>query len=471
MAQEYISVLGFFRPDVSQGLSNQMHMGTDRPVRILSSTPMFSPVTASSMLQQIGPAILAVDAHVPGYALKDVLALKSGSKRPFALVGLANAGSSQMEEMIQCGRFDALYTLPVNDNMITKMCDELPGVYETVSAGWGKGVWDAATPDQIRDTMSNISGAGWQRAAIGVWSPKGGVGKTTLSVELAAALATIGGRNVALIDANMNGGHVRIRLNIESDYNLLSAATAYQMTRGHESMERDFPARLKDYLIPVSGAPNLVVLPGIQNMDQATHEDIKAERGMEFTTYLIRYLKRAYDFVIVDMGSSINVGVHRGVFASVDSIVVVGTPDLTGLVDIKNGVDSLVSAVGIDRSRFTLVLNMWQDSLGVSLAQAANLVKLTAVAAITQDPTGAVTKCGNEGISYVARFAGQKNNSETTESSLGGLVALASHFYPSIAAAWNGRLKTNQPDAKKGNGNGNGGEKKKAGLFGLGGRK
>lgn len=471
MAQDYISVLGFFRPDTNQGLFNEMHMGTERPVRILSSTPMFSLSTATSMLQQIGPAVLAVDAHVPGYSLKDILTLKQGSKRPFVLVGLANAGSSQMEEMIQCGRFDALYTLPVNIIMIEKMCDELPGVYERVSASWGKGVWDAATPDQIRDTMSNISGAGWQRAAIGVWSPKGGVGKTMLSTELAAALATIGGRNVALIDANMNGGHVHIRLNIESDYNILSAATAYAMTRGHESMEKEFPSRLKDYLIPVSGAPNLVVLPGIGNMDQASHEDIRAEKGMEFMTYLIRFLKRSYDFVIVDMGSSVNVGVHRGVFQSVDSIVVVGTPDLTGLVDIKNGVDLLTNSIGIDRSRFSLALNMWQDTLGVSLAQAATLVKLTAVAAITQDPTGAVTKCGNEGISYVARYAGQKNNTPTTESSLGGLVALASHFYPSIAAAWDGRAKAKQPDAKNNGGSNDNGEKKKAGLFGLGGRK
>ena len=188
-------------------------------------------------------------------------------------------------------------------------------------------------------------------------------------------------------------------------------------------------------------------------------------------TYLIRFLKRSYDFVIVDMGSSVNVGVHRGVFQSVDSIVVVGTPDLTGLVDIKNGVDLLTNSIGIDRSRFSLALNMWQDTLGVSLAQAATLVKLTAVAAITQDPTGAVTKCGNEGISYVARYAGQKNNTPTTESSLGGLVALASHFYPSIAAAWDGRAKAKQPDAKNNGGSNGNGEKKKAGLFGLGGRK
>jgi hypothetical protein len=68
---------------------------------------------------------------------------------------------------------------------------------------------------------------------------------------------------------------------------------------------------------------------------------------------------------------------------------------------------------------------------------------------IPNDATGNVTRAGNEGQSYVARYANQRNNPKETEATLQGLAQLAGQFYPPIVAAWGARLK----------------RKKKGGLF------
>jgi septum formation inhibitor-activating ATPase MinD len=195
-------------------------------------------------------------------------------------------------------------------------------------------------------------------------------------------------------------------------------------------------------MVPLPGTENLKVLPGVANMRQSLNENIVGESGLEFARWLINILKRRFDFVIVDVGSSINVGVHLGVIQEVDFVLAVCEPDLTSLADVKEGVhNSIIPKQGISINRFGLVINKWQDGLGVSLKDAAKYTGVTAMGIIPFDTSGNVTRSGNEGQSYVARYANKKGNRRETEATLQGFAQLAGQFYPPIAAAWAERMK------------------------------
>jgi MinD superfamily P-loop ATPase len=240
----------------------------------------------------------------------------------------------------------------------------------------------------------------------------------------------------------MNGGHVKTRLNVDAPYGLLNAATTYHTHRGHPSLESDAVNKLKGYLYPMPGTANLKVLAGVLNMEQSLNEAVVGDAGIEFMNWLIATLKRQFDFVIIDMGSSINVGAHQGVIRSVDFIIALCEPDLTSVADVKEGAHrSIVSRMGMNLNRFGLVINKWQDGLGVSLKEAAKFAGISAMGIIPNDPTGNVTLAGNEGQSYVARFANKRGNPKETEQTLHGFASVAGQFYPPIAAAWSERLK------------------------------
>jgi len=439
---EYLTALVFARPDVSTPMNANMHLATDRKVRISNILPMFDLTQAVDILKSINPQVIFIDAHVDGFTLSSLGALRQQSSAPFVAVGLAQAGSTEMEQMLGYD-LDATYTLPLNPQVYDRFDKELPTKYTEISRAWGKGAWGAGAPEAIKAATAAAGSTSWQRSAIGVYSPKGGVGKTVLACELAATLAALGGRDVALIDANMNGGHVKYRLNVDVSHGILNAAATYYQNKGHPSLEADALQKVLGFLVPLAGTPNLKVLPGVVNMEQSLNDSLRGEAGMEFMTWFIPVLKRQFDFVVIDMGSSINVGVHIGVLKSVDYLLAICEPDLTSLKDIKETVHrTIVGKHGIGLDRIGLVVNKWQDDLGISLKEASKYAEITSMGIITNDPTGNVTRAGNSSRSYVATFINEKNNPKETEQTLHGFAQLAGQFYPPISAAWSERLKS-----------------------------
>jgi MinD-like ATPase involved in chromosome partitioning or flagellar assembly len=444
MSDEYLHALAVARPDVIQQLLILLHLGTDRPVRIVTGSPLFDEEVLKRTLEEVRPQVLIVDSGVDGFRLAEVLGLRGSASSPLCIIGLGEPGSGMMDSLMEAG-LDAVYALPAGEQTVERLCHEAPRLFEKVTAQWGKGAWGSGAPERIRGVMAASSGTSWQRQVIAVWSPKGGVGKTTIACELCSMLAGIGGRRVALIDANMNGGHVRARLNLDAPCGILNAASAYQRANGRASGDNELTKRIVSMMAGVASAPNWRVLAGVTNMEQSRHEHIAGEAGLEFAKFLLPMLARSFDVVIVDQGSSINVGLHQGLMHAVDFILVVCEPDMTSVADVREGVHrTVMPRVGVPLERFGLVINKWQDGLGVSLAEGAKFAGVSALGVVPFDTTGNVTRAGNEGISYVAKFADHRKNHAETEATIRGIAALAAHFYPPIAVAWAERLRENK---------------------------
>lgn len=147
---------------------------------------------------------------------------------------------------------------------------------------------------------------------ITVTSGKGGVGKSTLTVNLAIQLSRLG-KKVIILDADFGLANIEVMLGIRPDYNL-----ADLMFRGKELKE-----------IIIEGPENIGFISGgsgIQELSRLTREQV---------VYLVQKLyelDELADIILVDTGAGISDSVLEFVSAS-NEVLLVATPEPTSITD------------------------------------------------------------------------------------------------------------------------------------------
>ncbi|RLD96611.1 MAG: hypothetical protein DRJ13_13460 [Bacteroidetes bacterium] len=435
------------RANTIEQIAAPFRRGKDSPIIATLTVSSFDVDQLANILPSTGASFLMVDFHLEGVNIENVFKIRELADYPVCLIGLVEADSNK-ESVLEEAGLDKLYNIPLTPAIVHKMKRELPGEIHNTQSTWGKGAWNIA-PDMIRKAAKQAGGAPWERHKIGVWSPKGGVGKTFLATELGVALSGIGGRSCVLVDANMNGGHVKLRLgfdNLDKQRSIVNAANIYRLEGGNSSNEAIKKALSEDIFLKVGGHGNLDLLAGVDSMIEAQHDALATEAGYQFAQDMMDHLRRHYEFVIVDLGSSTNVGVHRGVLIKLDTVLIIAEPGLTSINDSRTGAN-LLEQIGIPRDDIKLVINKWLPDVGLSLKAASASANLSIAGLIPFDASGNVTRAENEGISFVAKHAGSTKLPTHTQKTLDGIIDVASRFYPPIGFAWNQR-KTEQ--GKKG---------------------
>jgi len=455
---EFLKAVYIGDPSAGQDLLTTLHYGAeDRPIRFISSIPMFNKFQAAETIRANSPQVIIVHSEVQGYNVHDIINLRNDAQSPFVLAGLTQMGSTKGEEMKMLG-FDLVFHLPLTSNEIDLICKEVPPKYQEAAEGWKKGAYKSIVPQELQTTLASAPGSVWQRQKILFYSPKGGTGKTTCSRETAVILAALGGKSVALVDVNMNGGHIAPSLGVKSNFGILNAATLYYDRKG-TSMEHETADKIIGFMPEVKGTNGRCkVLPGIDNINKSSMDNIANEKGMAFVEWLLNNLILRFDFVIVDMGSSLTAGAHLGALKSADQICVVVTPDYFSMGDAKSSIHTFISPrIGIALDRFKMVYNRYNPEIAVPLAEAAEKVAITGLAEIPDDSSYSLTVCSNSGRSFFGEFSPRENNSPEIDKVLDGFVSLAGHFYPPILEAWTAKRQKNAP-----------GNKKSGGFFGFG---
>lgn len=157
------------------------------------------------------------------------------------------------------------------------------------------------------------SGGGMENArVITVTSGKGGVGKTSLSVNLALEMAKAGKR-VVIFDADFGLANVEVMLGIRPKYNLLDLI---HNNKNIEDIITEGPSGI-GFISGGSGVSELAVL------DKA---------NIKLLISKLAQLDKMYDVVIIDTGAGITDSVMEFVLVSPEVLLVV-TPEPTSITD------------------------------------------------------------------------------------------------------------------------------------------
>jgi pilus assembly protein CpaE len=179
-----------------------------------------------------------------------------------------------------------------------------------------------------------------------VLGPKGGIGKTLTTANLAVGLA-LAGRRVAVVDLDLQFGDVGLSLGLTPE------RTIYDLVKSGGSMDAE---KVEDYL---TTHPS-----GVQVMMAPTRPDQASAVTIDFLRELYPLLRSTHDFVVVDTPP----GFSPEVIASIDSsthVCVVGMLDSLSLKNTKLGLETL-DLMGYGRDRIRLVLNRADTNVGVT---------------------------------------------------------------------------------------------------------
>jgi flagellar biosynthesis protein FlhG len=169
---------------------------------------------------------------------------------------------------------------------------------------------------------------------IAVTSGKGGVGKTTVSVNLAMAMAERG-KEVVLLDADLGLANVDVLLGLKADYNLSHVIS------GERSLDE----------IMVTAPGGVRVIPGASGVRRMTELSEREQGGL---IYAFSGLASSTDVLIVDTPAGIGTPVINFCSAAQEALVVVCN-DPASLTDAYATIKVLNQASA--RTRFRILVN------------------------------------------------------------------------------------------------------------------
>lgn len=213
-------------------------------------------------------------------------------------------------------------------------------------------------------------------------SAKGGVGKTTLAVNTAVALAKQGKRTV-LVDLDLQFGDTSLLLNLVSENSII------QLVKEVHDFD---PEVIEQYMIPhESGMMLLSTGTRPEEAEYVTAADVRV---------ILQALRKQFDYVIVDTAPVVN-DVFFAALETADERLIVSTLNLAVLKNNRLLMD-LLQELDYETDTFKQVLNRVNSKNGLKERDATRILKSEAFCEIDNDYKF-VDTAANEGLIFVEK--------------------------------------------------------------------
>jgi pilus assembly protein CpaE len=238
----------------------------------------------------------------------------------------------------------------------------------------------AAVSEQLRHVESGDLGTRRGQIIL-VFSSKGGCGKTTVSTNLAAALASgQDGKSVCLVDFDLETGDVAIALQLDPTR---TVSDALGMQGGLDERA------LASLVVPYKAHLDCLLAP----TKPSDAEFVSAALAGE----LLRVLADMYDYIVIDSPPAFTDVVLK-CFDMADTYILLTTLDMPALKNLKVTLDTLDN-LGFPRSKWQVVLNRGGSKVGLT---AADIERTVGVPIAVEVPSSVeVPARMNEGVTVV----------------------------------------------------------------------
>ncbi len=201
----------------------------------------------------------------------------------------------------------------------------------------------AASPRATRDAEPG--------SVVAIFSPKGGVGRTTVAVNMAIAAATELGKKVVLVDGSFQFGDVGVLMNLNPK-NKSIADLVPELEAGGE------PESLDTFVINHSAGVGVLLAPPSPEMAELiTPGGIKR---------VLERLRETNDLVIVDCSSYFN-DTTLAILDVADVILTMLTLEITSIKNMRQFLE-VADQLGYEPGKLRLVLNRADSTLGIRVS-------------------------------------------------------------------------------------------------------
>jgi pilus assembly protein CpaE len=185
---------------------------------------------------------------------------------------------------------------------------------------------------------------------VAVFSPKGGVGRTTVAVNLAVAAATELGKKVVIMDGSFQFGDVGVLLNLNPKSKSIADLIPELEAGELESIDT--------FLINhTAGIRVLLAPPSPETADMITASGVKK---------VLERLRADHDLVVVDCTSYFN-DTTLAILDAADVILTMLSLEITSIKNMRLFLE-VAEQLGYEKGKVRLVLNRADSALGIRVA-------------------------------------------------------------------------------------------------------
>ncbi len=332
------------------------------------------------LAQELDPDVVLMDINMPdidGIAATDIIRKKT----PYIQVVILSVQSDQnyMRKAMLAGARDFLTKPPLGDELISA----IRRAGEMAQAERAKGAQqNTATTSTAGASNAAASYASASKGKIiTIYSPKGGTGCTTISVNLAIALNNEDTRTV-LVDASLQFGDVAIFVNEQGKNTILELAPRV------DELEPDV---VEEILINHT-ASGIRILAAPQRPEMA--EKISTDQFIK----AVQYLQKMYAYVVVDT-SHILSDMILSIIDISDVVILVTTQEIPSIKSARLLLD-LLQNMGIKKQRIIFTMNRYDKRIAITPERVSENLKHEISVTIPLDEKIAITAV-NRGVPFM----------------------------------------------------------------------